>query len=75
MARRKANTIASGIKRRRQQFAAAHDKGMRALRTHDYDSLGEAILEERKIIEEQAALVQAAATLTAKRKPTRKAKR
>ena len=75
MAKPKTSTVVRGIKQRREKFAAAHVKGMRALQTHDYDALGEAILEERKIIEEQAVLVQAAATFKAKRKPAKKAKR
>lgn len=75
MANHKPNKIVSGIKRRRKQFAAAHDKGMKALHTHDYDALGEAILEERQIIEEQAVLVRAVSPLKAKRKNVRKARR
>lgn len=55
-------TAVSGIKRRKQQFAAAHVKGMEALRTKDYDALGDAILEERKLIQQQALLVKAVAT-------------
>ena len=75
MAKPKTSPVVSGIRQRRKKFAAAHDKGMRALRAHDYDALEEAILEERKIIEEQAMLVQAAGMPKAKRKPAKKAKR
>jgi hypothetical protein len=64
----KTKKVVSDVKERRKRFAAAHEKGMRALRTHDYDALGEAIREERKLIEEQAVQVRAAAARTPRRK-------
>ena len=68
MAKTKTKKVVSDVKDRRKRFAAAHEKGMRALRTHDYNALGEAILEERKLIEEQAVQERAAAARTPKRK-------
>ena len=58
---------------RKKQFDAAHKKGMAALKRHDFRVVGEVIEEERRIIEEQAAIIDATrmtfGTARAKKKP------
>lgn len=43
----------------REQFRAAHAKGMDALQRHDFDTFGSIIDEESQILDEQAALLNA----------------
>ena len=41
------------------QFDVAHAKGMKALKRHDYNALGEAITEEATIINKQNTMITA----------------
>ncbi len=61
------------IRREKQRFIAAHQKGMKALKTHDFAALNEAIQEEREIIHKQAALVKRIKGTTLTRKAAKKA--
>ena len=45
-------------KQLRVKFDAVHVKGMKALRQHDYATLGDAIAEERNILQAQADLIE-----------------
>ena len=40
------------------KFDAVHAKGMKALRTHDYDTLDDAIAEEKNILQAQGDLIE-----------------
>ena len=50
---------ADTLARLRQEFRAAHAKGTAALRSGDYEALGEAIDAERKLIDQQKLLLDA----------------
>jgi len=51
-------TAKKRTKQLRARFNAAHVEGMRALREHDYDSLGDAIAKERRVLQAQADLIE-----------------
>jgi hypothetical protein len=55
-------------RRLKQEFDAAHRRGMKALQTGDYATVEEAIAKEREILEEQAAIVDEGALPRPKRK-------
>ena len=71
----KSDPDVSGSKQRKKRYDAAHAKGMTALHMRDYEALEEAILEERKIIQEQASALKAVSTPKPARRSKARAKR
>jgi len=59
-------------RRLKQEFDAAHRRGMNALRNRDYARVEEAIAKERDILEEQAAIVEEGTLPRPKRKPRKR---
>jgi hypothetical protein len=49
--------IHARLRQLKEDFDAAHQRGMYSLAAHDYDALNAAILQERAIIEEQSHLL------------------